>query len=340
MIAMRRSAVHFWQWVAAAILCSGVTWGQAPVDAATRDSARKLGDEANTLFEAGDFAAALDKYERVDALVHLPAVGLRAARCLVKLGRLIEASERYLAVTRMQLAANALSVHKEAQALAESERAALAPRIASVVITVSGASDAEVTVDGKPVPAALLGASRAIDPGPHKIEGRRGSDVQKRTITAADGETVRVTLTFSGAAPSLPPAGSMQENRRTPPPDATPSHGTSNGTYRILGLSGLGIGAVGLGVGTITGLVAMGKKTDLSANDECGPDLNCPLARHGDAENYNTLRNVSTVGFVAGGVFAAAGAVLFVMSSSGAAKTSARLGVWMGPGSTGVSGTF
>jgi hypothetical protein len=336
---MRRSSVHFRQAVAIALLWNGVAWGQAHVDDATRNSARKLGDEANALFETGDFAAALDKYERVDALVHLPAVGLRAARCLVKLGRLIEASERYLAVTRMQLADNALPVHKEAQALAESERAALMPRIASVVITMSGASDAEVTVDGKPVPAALLGAGRAIDPGSHKIEGRRGSDVQKRVITAADGETVRVTLTFSGAASSPPPASSVQQNRSTPPPDPMPSHRTSNGTYRILGLTGLGIGAVGLGIGAVTGLVAVGQKSDLSANDACGPGLDCPLARREDAEKYNTMRNVSTVGFVAGGVFAAAGAVL-LLTSGGPGKTSARFGVWMGPGSTGISGTF
>ena len=109
----------------------------------------------------------------------------------------------------------------------------------------------------------------------------------------------------------------------------------------MLGLAGLGLGAVGLGVGTVTGLMAVGKKSELTATDACGPDLNCPVARHGDAESYNTLRHVSTVGFVAGGVFAAAGAVLFITANAGsAAKASAPVTVWVGAGSGGLRGNF
>src|SRR4051812_30455373 len=73
------------------------------VDAAARSTARKLGQEAVKLYEAGDYARALEKFNTADSLVPAPTLGLYAARCLTKLGKVVEASERYLEVTRMQL---------------------------------------------------------------------------------------------------------------------------------------------------------------------------------------------------------------------------------------------
>src|SRR5690242_3471253 len=112
--------------IAAAVLFAVALSGPAAradsVDAAARATARKLGTEAVKLFEAGDFAAALDKFNTADSLVPAPTLGLYAARCLVKLDRLVEASERYLAVTRMQLERGAPAVMRKAQADAVTER--------------------------------------------------------------------------------------------------------------------------------------------------------------------------------------------------------------------------
>src|SRR6202012_508338 len=146
-----------------------VSLGAAPapadtVDAAARSPARKLGGEAGKLFEAGDYAGALDKFNPADSLVPAPTLGLYAARCLVKLGRLVEASERYLEVTRMQLDRTAIPVMRKAQVDAVAERERLQPTIPTLEVRVEGprGDGVEVAVDGKVLLPGLLGEKRAV----------------------------------------------------------------------------------------------------------------------------------------------------------------------------------
>src|SRR5690242_19879515 len=117
--------------------------------AAARSTARKLGQEAVKLFEDGQWAAALEKFNTADSLVPTPTLGLYAARCLVKLDRLVEASERYLDVTRMQLDRNAAAIMRKAQADAVAEREKLLTRIPTLEIRLEGpAGDGvKVTLD-------------------------------------------------------------------------------------------------------------------------------------------------------------------------------------------------
>ncbi len=98
----------------------------APQDAdeATRNAARKIAEEGLSLFQGGQYAEALDRFERAGALVRAPTMGLMAGRSLVKLGRLVEASERFLAVTRMTLAKDASDAFRKAQVDAGKEREA------------------------------------------------------------------------------------------------------------------------------------------------------------------------------------------------------------------------
>ena len=95
---------------------------------------------------------------------------------------------------------------------------------------------------------------------------------------------------------------------------------------------------VGLGVGSVTGLIAAGKKSDLEAG--C-PDGQCPPGQHDTLDGAKTLGNVSTVGFLVGG----AGVVLTIVGFVSSAKQSGgaqKPGVspWVGLGSAGVSGAF
>ena len=102
--------------VAAVALTLGAATARGEgADLEVKSAARKLGNEAQKLFDAGDYEAALEKFNLADSLVSAPTLGLRAARCLVKLGRLVEASERYLEVTRMHLDRSAPMVMRKAQ---------------------------------------------------------------------------------------------------------------------------------------------------------------------------------------------------------------------------------
>jgi hypothetical protein len=303
---------------------------QAPAADADRVSARQLGEEGKRLFEAGDFAGALDRFQRADALVRRHTLGVRIARCLVKLGRLTEALDRYVAVSRMELPAGVepgiLAVQKDALAEAEAEGAALARRIPSVVIEVRGASEpVVVTVDGAVVPAALLGAKRAVDPGAHKIAAASAGRQAAREVSVREGESVPVTLTFAadhdeGSRPTVP----LMPAAPSPPP-----------AQRNAAIASLAIGAGGLALGAITGALAVAKKSALDA--PCGANLQCPLASWSDADAYNRLRTASTIGFAAGAGVAALGGVLLLTAPRAPVPAAA---LWISPRGAGVGVAF
>ncbi|MBN2195416.1 MAG: hypothetical protein JW751_21535 [Polyangiaceae bacterium] len=101
-----------------------------PVDDATRAAARAIGEEGLDAYDAGRFEEAVEKLESAHAAVPVPTLGLWLARALAKSGKLVEASERYGEVTRLQVEAGQdKDKQREAQADAHKERAALLPLI-------------------------------------------------------------------------------------------------------------------------------------------------------------------------------------------------------------------
>ena len=154
-------------------------------DFATKSAARKLGEEGIALFEKGQFAEALEKFNLAEQIVPAPTLGLRAARCLVQLGRFVEASERYLEVTRIELPQSQITpAFRKAQADAVLERQDLLPLIPTLTIQISGPTDSTtmVFVDGEQIPTALVGQKRPIDPGVHEIEVRRSDTAVKKKV--------------------------------------------------------------------------------------------------------------------------------------------------------------
>ena len=99
------------------------------MDAATKSAARGVAEEALKLYDKGDYAGAYEKANRANNLVHAPTMALLTGRCLKKLGRFVEASEKYLEASRDPLDAGASAAQKSAQTEADKARAALMPRI-------------------------------------------------------------------------------------------------------------------------------------------------------------------------------------------------------------------
>src|SRR5262245_45075283 len=79
-------------------------------------AARALGRDGVTLYQSGQYAQALDKLERAYAVARVPSLGLWAGRALEKLGRLVEASQRYREVTLIPLTGTESDVLRKAQA--------------------------------------------------------------------------------------------------------------------------------------------------------------------------------------------------------------------------------
>jgi hypothetical protein len=329
-------AARWWTIPLLAALAAHAPPARAEIDVATRAAARATAEEALTHFDKGDFAGALDLFNRADALVHAPTLGLMAARCLDKLGRLVEASERYLAVTRIKLDPHAPAAQSAAQTTAEQERAALLPRVPGLIITVEGpgVAEARVTLDGKAIPAELLGIKRPTDPGPHQLEATRGTEVVSQKVVLEPGASTPVTLRLTGAgtmAPAPPPT--------TPPPQPQPAADAGLRPMARVGVALSALGGAGLVVGAITGGLALGEKSSLDGAGCSGG--HCPTSQQDAVSRYNTMRLVSGGALIAGGVVAATGIALAVAGSRAGAKAAqARWSPWIGLGAVGLEGTF
>lgn len=322
-------------------------------------AARSLASQGASAFDAGRFTEALDLFTRAESLVHAPPHILYMARSAEKLGRLVQAREFYIRIIREQLPKNAPQAFRDAQTAANAEVGRIEPRIASIVIRVTVPQEAtpNVTLDGSPVSAALLGVPFPVDPGKHKLVATApGMEAGQAEVTLAEAEKREVELVLEpsttvtpaeGAPPgaeTAPPGSGVQGN--LPPPTDTPSEDAD--WMRPAAYVGLGVGVVGLAAGTHFGLRSMSKHSEADdAMKACG--ARCPEGS-AEARNINSLddsarsaQTWSIVGFIVGGVGVASGVTLYVLSgqseSSGRAS-GIRCTPWIGMGSAGVSGSF
>jgi hypothetical protein len=321
-----------------------------------RAGARAAASEGLKAFKAGDFAKSADLFSRAESLVHAPPHLLYYARSQEKLGKLVKAHEAYVKITRETLAADAPAAFRDAAEKAKAELQALEPRLPYLTINVSGdgAADAVVTMDGKPVPKALVGVPTPMDPGEHELQAT-GNEVQsavaKVTLAESARESVALELVAApgvmppGAAPAAPegtdtgPGEQPPIGQDTPPPTQDPGGGGMSG-MRIGSYVALGVGVVGLGAGTFFALRASGKYSDadaLCSNGNCPPDKKSEIDDLDSAGD--SAKTTATIGFIVGGVGIATGVTLLLLDSS---KSSHQAGVrpWVGLGSAGVSGRF
>lgn len=284
-------------------------------DPTARAAARRLGAEGVDAFEAGKYDLASEKLEKAYAVVRAPSLGLWSARALAKRGKLIQAADRYLEVTRLPIEGGEVAVQKKAQADAQQELENAQASIPSVIVKLEGRRPDEVklTIDGAAVSSQLVGEATPINPGQHRIEATSGRDRIASDVVLAQGEQKSVLLVLPAQAAQAA-AGATQPG----PSDAQDTNRASPSAAlrRTLGFVALGVGGAGLVVGGVSGGLAISKKSSLDDNPQCADDRSCPRSAVGDVDAYNTLRTVSSVGLIAGGVLAGAGLVLVLTSPS------------------------
>jgi hypothetical protein len=197
------------------------------------------------------------------------------------------------------------------------------PTIAFLVRDASGSdvTAVNVSVDGKLLATRLDGTALAVDIGEHvftfEIPGR---PTETRTLTVTEGEKGRHELVTvgtpppQGGAPVPAPAAPPGEGAAMPP-SATPHPSTGSGmrTQKVLGLVAGGVGVAAVAVGGVFGAMSYSEKSQQQS--ACGSSASCTPGGHADALNHHstglTDATISTVGFVAGGVLLAGGALLF-----------------------------
>lgn len=299
--------------------------------------ARQLGQQAIAAYDAGNYAEAEKLYAAASKLYPLaPTLTLGLARAQAKQGKVVSAQENYNKIIReWSNQPNPQPAFKDALESAKAEVGAVSARIASVVITVEGAQDPTVTIDGVNVPTVALGLKRPVDPGTHVVKATaEGMKPAETSFQVAEGGSAEAKLTLEpdpNAPVASPPPGPAPDI--TPPPDTAVSTGGSSN--KTLALVAYGVGGAGLVLGAVTGLMAIGKHSDL---ETVCPDGRCPSSAQGDVDTYETFGTLSTVGFIVAGVGAVAGTVLLVTSpkKTGLRSTTPTIGL----GGPGIRGTF
>ncbi|HXK20029.1 MAG TPA: hypothetical protein VNG33_19595 [Polyangiaceae bacterium] len=280
--------------------------GAQPADSVTRDAARTLGLAGVDAYQAGNYDAASDKLEKAYALMNVPSIGLWSARALAKRSLLVEAANRYFEVASLQVPQGDAAVQRQAQIDAQAELEQLRPQIPQLTVRISGADPSDVTlsIDGKAAPSSIIGKPRLINPGSHQVEAHNGSIQKSASVDTLLGKQASVVLDLSPAAHGAAPASAV-----TADASASPSS-----TRRTLGWIGVGAGGVGIALGSVMGGLAVSKRASLKSSG-C-TDTICPTKKQDDVDRLNTVRAVSTVGFIAGGVLASAGVVLLLTAPS------------------------
>jgi len=345
-------------WIAKLRLWAGVTVvGSAalllPATANADDSqaenvaaARALGIEGVQLAEAGKCTEAIEKLTRAEALYHAPTILGRLGECQVNVGQIVIGTENLNRVVREQLAPNAPKAFKDAQARAQKTLDAALPRIGHLTVLVEPKeANPSVTVSNVAVPSALIGVERPTDPGSHEVVASAPGYITQRTTVAlaeAGRETVTLRLTLDPNAPKEgPPVAPVAAVAAPPPPPAAPPPATNQGTKTVAYVL-IGTGVVGVAAGSITGAMALSKKSDL----DC-PQNHCTGKEADKLDSARTMAVISTIGFAVGIPAAAVGTVLLLTAGSSSSKAGKRTPAkrfaaspYLGPTSAGVTGTF
>jgi hypothetical protein len=329
-------------WVLFAVLTSWATHAQAQeeeaADAETRTAARELARQGAEAYDSGDDETALDRLDRAYALVPAPSISVMQARVLVRLGRWVEALDRYEKTRVAVLGPNAPDAFRQAVADATTEGEALRsriPRLAVHVTTTNGPpSGLNVLLDGKPVPPELLDVERPVDPGSHEVNASApGYEPVVRSVDLAEADNVALEIVLSLhlepaiSPPPLPP-------KAPAPPPRVPS-GDRMSMRDVTGWAVLGVGAAALVTGTVTGIIALKKKSRLDGI--CGPDRSeCPPGSEDDIDAYRLNVRLSYVTVAVGIASVGTGGYLLLAGN----RRSSHVAAWLGTDGVALSGRF
>ena len=304
--------------------------------AADRETARTLMDDGDRKTEAHDDAGALRSYKAADGMMHVPSTAIEVAKTLARLGQLVEARDQALALLRLPKADPEPAPFLAARAEAERLAASLGARIPALALHVTGLAANEVPtvrVDGEIVTSDSLPLPRSANPGLHHVvASAAGRADVAREVQLAEGQTAPVELPFGPAlaAPAPTPVVAPALLPAVPPdlPPASRSPGVATWTA-------LGVGAAGLVVGTIAGILELSKASTVKG--QC-PGHACPESERGALGDANTMANVSNVALLVGVAGGALGGVLYFTAPRGPVQPS--VGVLRGGGSVGLGGSF
>jgi hypothetical protein len=279
-----------------ACLLSGVMlW--APLARADAAAAEALFEQGRQAMESKEYDVACEKFRESQRLDPAAGTQFNLANCEEQRGNLATAWELYRAVIE-QLPADDTRLP-----IAKERVAGLATRLPKLTITLAPDAPKGTTVerDGVALGSASLGVALPVDPGKHELVVKAPNHGPKSfLVTIGEKESKSVAV-----GPGAPGATE----------DAKPAAGSDN---RTLGYVFGGIGVAGLAIGTVTGIMALSKKSTVDSH--CDGDRLCDAEGADAAASGRTLGTITTISWIVGAAGIGAGAY-FLLSSSPKSET-------------------
>jgi hypothetical protein len=287
-------------------LTTGEVWAMPPA-AAESDRAVARGQVALRLYESGAWTAAYDEFAAAEALAHSPVFLLFMARSLRNNGQWVASRQLFTRLLREELPAGAPAPWLAAVENGRAELGALESRIPRILLRVPpGLTGAvRVLLDARPLSQAELSGPINVDPGTHLavLEGLAGTRVKEEVNVQAGQRDTVVQLAMPGKRPPPGPSAVAEP--------APPSLRTHRSSQAPAAYAALGLGVVALGVGAVTGWMALQSANEVKKNCVAA---HCLPSDEDKAATASDLGRVSTIGFAVGGVSLATGVSLLLVA--------------------------
>jgi len=311
------------------VIVMGVLAAPQIARAGAKEEARKHYDRAIELVDDGQLEGAIVEFQRSYDLTHHFSVLYNIGQVFVSLAKPVEAVDAY----QRYLADGGKKISAARRTEVEQEIARQRARIATLEIR-GLPEGAGVRVDGKEIGKAPIAAPVRVGVGTHTIAATaEGYDPAETEVTVAgeDQKVVDLVLTKHVVEAPPPTVAQVVPVVRVVPPVLAPALSApvvsttveppvkqqSVGKMRIAGIVSGAVGVAGIVAGTWCWLTAKSRHDDAIGN--VNQNYTQAQQQQSQAQDFVTAGNVS---FIAGGVLAALGVVLyFVGAPDGQAAT-------------------
>jgi len=296
-----------------AVLCASVARAQRG-DSAAAEQLFTAGREA---FERGDYATACPKFEESQRLDPAAGTLINLAACYEKVGRLASAWEAWRSALQV------LPPGDERRPTVERMAAAMEKRVPRLHLELAPGAPpgTRVARDAVDLGAASLGVALPVDPGRHLVIVTAPDHLERRyDVQVSEGQTTKLEVAPGEKRSAVPPPAPVP-TKAPIAPAPTPDRVEASGGTRTLGFVVAGAGVLGVAVGSVSGILALNKKSEML--DDCqriGDRYQCGSSGLDAADSGHTLATVSTIAFAVGAA-GIAGGVYLILSSNGHATT-------------------
>jgi hypothetical protein len=293
--------IHSVGLLASSLLFSTLCFAQ---DSATSQA---LFEKGVSEMQAGRYDSACPALRESYRLEAIPGTLFALAECDAKAGRIATAVARYQdylgLVSRMP--ADQKARHRDREKTARAQVADLQRRVPqmTVVLPPNAPKTVKVKRNGAELGEATLGVELPVDPGDYTLTTQIGNGPEREisvNVQPGDHKRVELELPKEREAPATSP--------QPPAPVSEPASTTSHHSRSLVYLSG-GIGAAGILVGSVTGLMSMSKKK--TVDDNCVGTVCTPDGKSA-ADSGKSLASISTIGFGVGLVGIATATILLL----------------------------